>query len=362
MSLPLRTASDLLNAARTLNVRDWPLARFVNWSMGDALRAVGLRGNKPLVGLLSMLIEDTVHSTVDDAPLINAALGITIRGVGLTRPLGGMYGFWKRFIRHYRSLGGQFRLNCPVLKIEPVAGDGHAGYRVHTAEGALQAAQVVSTLPVSLTENIASDVLGNRLAQYSQRNENSEGGAVMLFLGVPEREVAEQALTHHHLLLDYDLPLGNGNNMFISVSAPGDVESAPAGYRSVMVSTHSCLKEWEGLTDPEYHARKTQIAERLLAFARRVYPTLGANPTVFEVATPRTYERFTRRPRGAVGGFRLHRGNSNQKAIPHDLGVAGFWLGGDTTWPGLGTVACVLGSQVVSRHVLDFSRRGHGGE
>jgi phytoene dehydrogenase-like protein len=40
--------------------------------------------------------------------------------------------------------------------------------------------------------------------------------------------------------------------------------------------------------------------------------------------------------------------NSNQFAAPHSIGVPGFWLAGDTTFPGLGTVACVLGSRIVA--------------
>ncbi len=61
-----------------------------------------------------MLLEDTVHSALDDAPLINAALGITIRGAGLTRARGGMCGFWRRFRAHYRALGGELRVGCAV--------------------------------------------------------------------------------------------------------------------------------------------------------------------------------------------------------------------------------------------------------
>jgi hypothetical protein len=45
--------------------------------------------------------------------------------------------------------------------------------------------------------------------------------------------------------------------------------------------------------------------------------------------------------------------NSNQFAIPHDIGVPGFWLVGDTTFPGLGTVACVLGSRIVAEMVMN---------
>jgi len=32
--------------------------------------------------------------------------------------------------------------------------------------------------------------------------------------------------------------------------------------------------------------------------------------------------------------------------------VPGLWIVGDTTWPGLGTVACVLGSRIVAQEVL----------
>jgi phytoene dehydrogenase-like protein len=173
-----------------------------------------------------------------------------------------------------------------------------------------------------------------------------------VFLGVREEEVAGQAFTHHQVLVDYDSPLGDGNNMFISVSAPGDLESAPAGHRAMIVSTHCELAAWEGLTEQEYELRKNAAAERLLRLARRVYPNLGAAPVVYEIATPRTYERYTRRPRGAVGGVRLTLENSNQHAVPHDLGIPGFWLCGDTTWPGLGTVACVLGSRIVAKDIL----------
>jgi phytoene dehydrogenase-like protein len=123
-----------------------------------------------------------------------------------------------------------------------------------------------------------------------------------------------------------------------------------------MLSTHCSLEEWKGLDKETYGSRKTEIAERLLGLARRVYPNLGEKAAVFEVATPQTFERYTRRLRGAVGGFRLHPGNSNQRAIPNDIDIKGFWLGGDTTWPGLGTVACVLGSKAISRRVMKLSR------
>jgi phytoene dehydrogenase-like protein len=226
------------------------------------------------------------------------------------------------------------------------------GFCVTTRRGPFQANQVVSAVPIALTARLAPPEVNEALQPYLRRDQSALGGAVVVFLGVPEAEVAGQAFTHHQLLQDYRRPLGDGNNMFVSVSAPGDTESAPPGYRAVMISTHCDLESWEGLGPEDYRLRKARAGEVLVGLARRVYPELGRGAVVWEVATPRTYERFTGRPRGAVGGIRQTLGNANQRAVPHDVGFPGLWLAGDTTWPGLGTVACVLGSRLVAEKVL----------
>lgn len=351
--MPLRGIGDLARAALLLGPANWPLARHLLRTMGDALRSAGLRGDAPLCGLLSMLVEDTVHASIDEAPLVNAALGATIRGAGLTRARGGMRGFWRRFAAQYRGMGGTLVTACRVEAIEGREG----AFTLRTGRGEFQADQVVGAVPVALTARLGPPPVREALAPWLRRDAAAQGGAFIVFLGVPEREVAGQDFTHHQLLSDYRRPLGNGNNMFVSVSSPGDFESAPEGHRAVMMSTHCELAPWQGLSDEEHRERKLEAASRLVTFARRVFPRLGEQARVFEAGTPRTYERFTSRPLGAVGGSRLSLRNSNQRAVPHEVGVPGFWLVGDTTWPGLGTVACVLGSRIVAEGVLGRTRR-----
>ena len=355
VKLPVRSLHDVVRGVCALGPENLPLARYILWTMGDALRTFGLRDDFPLVGLLGMLIEDTVHSTVDSAPLVNAALGITIRGAGLTRAAGGMRGFWQKFVPHYRGMGGELRVGCRVERIEGHKGD----FLIKTRRGNFHAAQVVSAVPATLTAQIAPPPVARALQPYLSRDAKAMGGALVIFLGVPQDQVSHQPFTHHQLLQDYTKPLGYGNNMFISVSSPGDIESAPAGYRAVMISTHCPLEDWEELPPNIYQAQRRAAGERLISLAHHVYPTLGQDALVCEIATPRTYERFIHRPRGAVGGVQLTRGNANQHAIPHDSGMAGFWLAGDTTWPGLGTVACVLGSRIVAEEVARSARARH---
>jgi len=355
VKLPVQNLQDVFRGICALGPEHILLARYITWTVSDALREFGLRDDLPLVGLLGMLIEDTVHSTVDLAPLVNAALGITIRGAGLTRASGGMRGFWQQLVAHYRGMGGELKVGCRVERIEGRKGD----FLVKTRRGDFQAAQVVSTIPTASTARIAPFPVAKALQPYLCRDADAMGGAIVIFLGVPEDQVSHQTFTHHQLLQDYAKPLGYGNNMFISVSAPGDLKSAPAGHRAMMISTHCPLEDWEGLPPQLYHAHKQAAGEHLVSLARRVYPVLGQSPIVYEIGTPRTYERFTHRPRGAVGGVHLTIANSNQHAIPHDIGVAGFWLAGDTTWPGLGTVACVLGSRIVAQGVAHSAHVQH---
>jgi C-3',4' desaturase CrtD len=352
--LPVRRAADLVCDVRAIGLRQLPLARYLGETLGGALCRFGLRDDAALVGLLAMLVEDTVHSSVDRAPLINAALGVTIRGAGLTRHRGGMHGFWRQMVAHYRAVGGTLRAGCRVERVT-----GHAsGYRVHTARGSIDAGQVVSALPAASTARIAAATpVARRLLPYLRRDAPDLGGAVVVFLGVPQDEVADQPLTHHQVLQDFARPLGDGNNMFVSVSSSGDLVSAPAGHRAVMISTHTELAAWNGLSETEYQKRKHEIGERLVGYARRAYPRLAERAVVRQVGTPRTYERFAFRPSGAVGGVRQTLANTNQRAIPHNLGVKGFWLVGDSTWPGLGTVACVLGSRIVANGVRRAASR-----
>jgi phytoene dehydrogenase-like protein len=344
----MRGPADALANLRATGFADLPQVRYLTWTLGDALRKHGLRGDAALAGLLSMLVEDTVHARIDDAPLINAALGITIRGAGLSRHAGGMHGFWRVLVAHYRSIGGRLLTASEVSRVAGAPG----AFLLTTRRATIGAGRVVCAVPVATTARICAGLpVARRLRPYLQRDAPLLGGACAVFLGVPESEVAGPDFTHHQLLHSYDQPLGDGNNMFISVSAAGDTLSAPPGHRTVMISTHTDLASWAGLDEAEYELRKKGIGELLIGQARRAYPNLGDRAVIAETGTPRSYERFGFRPGGAVGGPHQYLRNTNTHAIPHDLGGPGLWLAGDSTWPGLGTVACVLGSRLVAEGI-----------
>ncbi|MDP1662836.1 MAG: NAD(P)/FAD-dependent oxidoreductase, partial [Phycisphaerales bacterium] len=294
--LPFRGVGDLVRAARTIPLSHWPALRYLNWTVGDALRHAGLERDTLLRGFLAMVVEDTVHGQVDTAPLVNASLGVAIRGA-ISRPLGGMYGLWTAIERRAFELGVGLHRSTSVERITVASGAGSPRFRVQTQRGEWTADVLVSTVPIWNTAELAPGPIAEALRPWCERDEKSLGGAALLTLGVPEDEVADHPLTHHQFLPEPSRPLGAGNNCFLSISSPGDELSAPPGHRAAMVTTHIDLADWEGLDEAGYDRAKRALEERLLSIVRRAYPRLGTSARWTSVGTPRTYASFTRRYR-----------------------------------------------------------------
>lgn len=345
--MPIHTASDLFAAARALPPRHWPLLRYLRWTLDNALNWAGLRHDARLRAFASMVVQDTVHSDPSVAPLINSCLGLSIRGV-IARPRGGMLGFWSVFESRCVEVGVTLHRSTAVESVFP-SRNGEAGrFRLITNRGEFTADAVVCTLPIWDAARIGPRSVAIALEPWCRRDESAIGGAAMLTMGVPEEEVSGHAFTHHQFLQQPEAPLGWGNNCFLSASSRGDIVSAPDGYRVVMLSTHVDVDGWHEMDAAAHAQAKQELGDRLLRIARLAYPDLGRRAQWLAVASPRTYARFTRRHRGSVGGIRLTLRNSNQRAVPHDIGVKGWIQAGDTTWPGLGTTACAICSKIAA--------------
>lgn len=190
-TMPLRRPADLWKNLSAIEPRNLPLLRYVTWTMADAMRAHGVYSDVALRTLIGMLVEDTLHTTVEEAPLINAALGITIRGAALMRVRGGMREFWNALVARYNSLGGSLKVGHSVLRIEQAT----PGYSLHTTKGVFRASSVISALPVANTYHMAPEPVKKRLLSHVRREGRRLGGALVAFLGVPEDEVSGEPFT-----------------------------------------------------------------------------------------------------------------------------------------------------------------------
>ena len=217
------------------------------------------------------------------------------------------------------------------------------------------------SLRANLTPPALVGLLGDaapaRLRPGGRSQSNTQTwGAFTLYLGLDQDALPDGAADHHQVVVDAARPLGEGNSVFISLSDASDASRAPVGRRAATLSTHTALGPWwtayrQG--GGEYAARKAEYTERLLAAAERALPGLRAAVRLCLPGTPITFERFTGRPQGAVGGAPQ---TSLLAARGPATGLANVWLVGDSIFPGQSTAGVTLGAMRVATEMVSAAQ------
>ena len=220
---------------------------------------------------------------------------------------------------------------------------------VETKKGESFAADVVvANLPPWNVAQLLGEQVPRKLNTLAPRPRNV-GGAFMLYVGLDGAAVPSDFPLHHQVVLGE--PMGNGNTVFLSLSPAWDVGRAPQGRRTLTVSTHNELDRWWDLYEQDreaYEARKQRYTERVLAAAEVALPGLREAADLILPGTPVTFQRFTRRQWGWVGGF-------PQTSLIRAWGprlARGLWLVGDSVFPGQSVPAVALGGLRVARSLL----------
>ena len=254
-------------------------------------------------------------------------------------PHGGVGAIARTLLDAYGKHGGQARFSTRALNAQR---DGNC-WRIETDGGPICARQIIANVPLASLPKLvpAADV-----AALIKRA--GEGwGAVTLYIALREAAIPADLPLHSQVLSRYAgappyLRAGAGDDVFLSLSPRGDSDSAPTGWRTLNVSTHVRLSDWNDLSRDEYRAKKKEWRDRLLDGARVALPDFDANKGFVITGTPSSWENYTLRAGGSVGGAPLSRRNANLRALPSRIGLPNFRLVGDSTFPGQGTVACAL--------------------
>ncbi|MFN3333785.1 MAG: phytoene desaturase family protein [Caldilinea sp.] len=207
---------------------------------------------------------------------------------------------------------------------------------------------VIANLPPWNIAKLAGEHAPSSL-QRLPKNPAPGWGAFTVYVGLDER-IADPEMTPHHQVIERE-PLGEGNSIFLSLSPVWDKGRAPDGRRALTISTHTALAPWWKLFQFDrrrYDQRKSHYVERMLRLAERILPGLRAHADLIMPGTPVTFQRFTRREQGWVGGF-------PQTSLFQAWGPRlsrHLWMVGDSIFPGQSTAAVALGGLRVARAIM----------
>lgn len=237
-------------------------------------------------------------------------------------PIGGMQGLMSGWLEHFKAAGGEF---IPRRKIHSL--DELTDYQ-------------------SLVFNNTGWSLSQMLGETSRLPEEA-WSAFTLYAAVQ----FESPMPHpYHLVM----PARDEGveDYFVSFSLPDDRARAPEGWQTVTLSIHTTWQEWEG----EVKDKKQRMLEKLWKHFQKTFPGIQ-NTKFLQAGTPHTFERYTLRPQGKVGGL-PHRWSYPLWRWPSSKRGENLYQLGDTVFPGQGIVACATGAmQWYSAFEADLKRR-----
>ncbi len=280
----------------------------------------------------------TAQCDASTADLIYGATALDLAREGTYHLAGGVSAIATALARGFRKLGGSIAYGAAATRVAVERGRVCA---VEAGTERIETPRVVLALPVQNAAALCAELrrsFAPKIAALPQR-----WGAFMVYAGVPAGVVADDATLHHQIVVDPAHPLGEGNSVFASLSPPGEHLRARGGGRAITLSTHTDVARWERAARAEaVPALRTEYARRLLGALERALPGTTARIDVLDTATPHTFERFTGRSRGLVGGVPQTPATASIGAFSHRTPVRGVYLCGDTAFPGQSTVGATL--------------------
>ena len=343
---PLGAGALLRHVARA--PRYAALLPLVGRSLGAALERAGLAHFAPLRCYLDGLCQITVQCSAAEAeaPFAMATMDYYWRGTGHVR--GGVGALAWAMIEAVKRAGGEVRMANRVKALAEVPG----GFRADTRTGPIRARHVIANLLPRDVRALIGAAPGAlpRLDALAEAVD-SGWGAAMLYLTARPPDSAPPGPKHLELVADPGAPFIEGNHVFASISGEADEDRAPPGHRTITVSTHVPLPRLRGTQAATQAAYIAGIQARMRATFAALAPEWERGVVDAMTASPRTFQRFTGRTGGAVGGVPRRTG------LGHYLGawprpvVRGLWMVGDSVFPGQSTLATAVGGQRTAAQV-----------
>jgi C-3',4' desaturase CrtD len=329
--------------------RDVRLAPFALMTTYQWLAWRGLAQDAAFVRFLDGQLLISAQTTTRGANAAYSATALDLARQGVYHVEGGIGGLAYTLVDKIRALGGEVHYRQRVEAIN--MRDGHA-VSVTTKRGDTYEADFILA-------NLTPWSLDHLLGEYSPASLKRETqtrragwGAFVLHLGLQADTLPPGLPDHHQIITELRGPLGEGRSIFISLSPTWDSSRAPAGHRAATVTTHTDVQQWWDLLarDPQaYEARKQEYADKLLSAIDRIIPGFRSSVDLMLPGTPVTYEFYTQRHLGMVGGFPQ---TSLFQARSPLTGVSNIRLVGDSIFPGQSTAGVTLGALRVTADVL----------
>ncbi|BFM40986.1 C-3',4' desaturase CrtD [Synechocystis sp. LKSZ1] len=352
--LPPRHLWDGLQLLQALRPDTLITVPFTGMTVTDALKLLGLGADQRLKTFLDLQLKLYSQVGADETALLYAATALAVSQApqGLCHLQGSMQVLADTLVTGLEKYGGQLYRRHRIDRIHQQQGrvigltltDLKTG-TVHREE----ADHIIANVPAP---NLI-DLLDQPPPGYQQRVKAlpPSSGAFVIYLGVQEAAIPVDCPPHLQFLYDAQGPIGENNSLFVSVSKPGDGR-APLGQRTIVASSFTDVGSWWTDSPQAYEQLKAHYTQTALVRLSQYFELTEATILHQEVATPRTFERFTLRQHGIVGGVGQRLATFGPFGLATRSPIKNLWLAGDSVHPGEGTAGVSYSAWSIVRQIL----------
>jgi C-3',4' desaturase CrtD len=380
--LPPRNLWDLGQLVGALRLGTLITVPFTLSTVGDALKWFGLSDDRRLQTFLDLQLKLYSQVTAAETALLYAAtaLGVSQTPQGLYHLQGSMQVLSDRLVASIERDGGKLLMRHTVESI--LCSRSVPAERCGSATGVTIRNQKTNATWTETADEVVANVTAQDLVRllgkesggavdlegqskihypnpfpplsidsYRSRVEKlpPASGAFVVYLGVKDAAIPAGCPPHLQFLYEYDGIIGENNSLFVSVSHPGDGR-APVGHATILASSFVDASNWfgEGI---DYAAMKAEYTAVAISKLGQYFDLAPEHIIVTEAGTPRTFERYTGRERGIVGGIGQRVSTFGPFGFATRTPVANLWLVGDSTHPGEGTAGVSYSALTVVRQI-----------
>jgi len=253
-------------------------------------------------------------------------------------PRGGAQRFADSLKKFIASHGGEVRVKCGVERILTENGN----VRGVEAEGREMSAPIVVSNANARTTFLDLLGSGDLDRRFTQRIEGLKMSisSFMVFLGV------DMDLSSYPVLIKN---LDDGYEVVINSNA--DPSLAPRGKASVTILTIADYHDFPERGTEAYQRMKDKLTRELIHKAEKIIPDMSRHIVVMDAATPKTFERYTSMPDGAIYSFDQSIG---VKRPYFKTPIKGLYLAGASTFPGGGIEGVVISGVICASDIMDW--------
>ncbi len=355
--LPPRSLWDIWQLGTAVRPDTLLTVPFTFSTVGEILRGYNLYNNQRLRTFLDMQLKLYSQTTADRTAVLYAAtaLGVSQSPHGLYHLKGSMQVLSDRLVESLERDGGELHMRHTAEAIEIEKGK-PTQVKITNEKGDSwfeDADHVVANVTVQNLVRLApASKTGNKMKGYEKRVEKLEpsSGAFVIYLGVEQAAVPEGCPPHLQFMYDYDGPIAENNSLFVSVSRQGDGR-APEGKATIIASSFTEVQQWYDCDEEGYKVMKERYTQEAISRLKSYFDLRPEHIVHVEGATPRSFETFTGRDRGIVGGIGQSVPTFGPFGFATRTPVKNLWLVGDSTHPGEGTAGVSYSAMTAVRQI-----------